>query len=332
MDFSTPVKTEKGSFALNHKQLILSMGSCFSENIGEKLSEQKFQIDVNPFGILYNPASIASSLRILINDRCFTQDDLFFREGSMHSYAHHSRFSHPEAGECLKRINERIALSASRLQSLDCLMITFGTAYVYRLKKDGEIVANCHKMPENLFNRSRLSVDEIVDDWKSLIEQLYTLNPALKILFTVSPIRHLKDGAHGNQLSKAILLLAIEKLNQIFPNISYFPAYEIVLDELRDYRFYAADMAHPSDIAVQYLWKRFCEAYFNAETRTLINQWNKIKTALNHRPLQTESTAYKDFIMQNLFKLEEIRKKYPYFDVTKEITQIQTRLNSLLST
>ena len=331
MDFRTPVKIAKSRFALNHKQLILSMGSCFSENIGGKLSELKFRIDINPFGVLYNPCSIASSLRILADKRTFSENDLFSHNGIMHSYTHHSRFSHPDSRICLKQINERIISSSANLANLDCLMVTFGTAYVYRLKETGAVVANCHKMPESLFTRERLSIDNIVKEWRNLIDILRKQNPNLNILFIVSPIRHLRDGAQGNQLSTATLLLAIEQLTQTIPNTFYFPAYEIVIDELRDYRFYAADMTHPSDTAVQYLWERFSETYFTKETQTLVNIWNKLRLSLMHRPFSAESSAYKDFVMQNLFKLEEIRKKYPYFDITNEIEQIQTQLTAINS-
>lgn len=331
MEFRTPVKIDKCNFTLNHKQLILSMGSCFSENIGKKLFEQKFRIDINPFGVLYNPCSIASSLRILADRRTFSENDLFSRDGIMHSYAHHSRFSHPDTKTCLQQINERIISSSANLATLDCLMVTFGTAYVYKLKETGTIVANCHKMPDKLFVRERLSADNIINEWSNLIDTLRKQNPRLNILFTVSPIRHLRDGAHGNQLSKATLLLAIEQLTQSIPNTFYFPAYEILMDELRDYRFYAADMTHPSDTTIQYLWERFCETYFTKETQTLVNIWNKLRLSLIHRPFSTESSVYKDFIMQNLLKLEKIRKKYPYFDVTNEIEQIQTQLTAINS-
>ena len=331
MDFRTPVKIDKSAFTLNHKHRILSLGSCFSENIGGKLAEQKFSIDINPFGVLYNPCSIASSLQILADKRLFTSDDLFAHQGMMHSFAHHSRFSHPDATTCLQQINERIIASSDHLLHLDCLMVTFGTAYVYRLKENGNVVANCHKMPEKLFSRERLSAEEIAQEWQTVITSLRKRNPQLNVLFTVSPIRHLKDGAHGNQLSKAILLLAIERLINSLPNTFYFPAYEIMMDELRDYRFYAPDMTHPSDTAIEYLWERFCQTYFSEETQSLVNTWDKIKSSLNHRPFSITSSAYKDFIMQNLFKLEEIRKKYPYFDVTNEIAQIETQLTAFNS-
>ena len=206
------------------------MGSCFAENIGRKLEENKFSVDINPFGTLYNPASVAEGLRMLLRPEYFTPGDLFQHEGIYHSFTHHSRFSAPSEEECLGHINSRLSESSDFLRKATRLVITLGTAFVYRLKSDGRIVSNCHKLPEKMFDRQLLTVGEIVAEWKGLLLSLWEQNPELKILFTVSPIRHWKDGAHGNQLSKATLLLAIDALQKEFPeHTAYFPAYEIMM-------------------------------------------------------------------------------------------------------
>ncbi len=296
------------------------MGSCFVENIGQKLEENKFTVDINPFGTLYNPASIAKGLRILLRPERFTADDLFQHEGVYHSFTHHSRFSAPTEEECLERINSRLAESSDFLRKATRLIVTLGTAYAYRLKSDGQIVSNCHKLPEKMFDRQRLSVEEILADWKPLLLALWEQNPALKVLFTVSPIRHWKDGAHENQLSKATLLLAADALQKEYPEqIAYFPAYEILMDELRDYRFYAEDMLHPSPLAIDYIWRRFSENGLSAAALEVLKEWGDLQKAINHKPFRPESEAYKRFLHQTLIKMEQLYEKFPSFDIRKEI-------------
>lgn len=208
------------------------------------------------------------------------------------------------------------------------LLITFGTAYVYTLKETGEIVSNCHKLPDRYFNRSLLTVNEIVSGWKKLLTNLWEYNPGLKILYTASPIRHLKDRAHGNQLSKATLLLAIEELIKVNPKQSfYFPSYEIMLDELRDYRFYTEDMIHPSRLAINYIWEQFSQQFFAPETKELLRNWQEIRKAINHKPFKPASETYKKFIYQTLLKMERLYKKFPYFDIEKEIVQLRSKIS-----
>ena len=302
------------------------LGSCFAENIGKKLEENKFKTDLNPFGTLYNPSSIAEAIRMLLHPERFTGDDLFRHEGVYHSFSHHSRFSSPSETECLENINGRLFSSAEIIRKARRMIITLGTAWVYRLRSTGKIVSNCHKLPEKMFDRQMLSVDEITAEWKSILLSLWEQNPELKILFTVSPIRHWKDGAHGNQLSKATLLLAVEQLQKDFPEqTAYFPAYEIMMDELRDYRFYADDMLHPSLQAVEYIWERFTETMLSRETQAILKEWKDIQKAINHKPFQPESEAYKHFISQTLLKMERLNEKFPYFDMTNEIEMIKKK-------
>lgn len=309
MDFRTQVKPEKVSFTFSHHTPILLMGSCFAENIGERLDNHFFPVDVNPFGTLYNPASVAEGMRLLMKGKQFQSADLFFHEGVFHSFTHHSRFSASTAEVCLRKINERMQSSGIALRKAERLVVTFGTAWVYKLKSDGQVVGNCHKLPDKMFERVRLSVDEIVADWHSLIDTLRTENPSLKLLFTVSPVRHWKDGANGNQLSKATLLLAIDELRNRYPDqVGYFPAYEIMMDDLRDYRFYTDDMLHPSSLAVDYIWESFAASYLTDQSKNLLKDLAEIRRALNHKPFNPENDAYRTFLKQTMEKAERLNK------------------------
>ncbi len=224
-------------------------------------------VDVNPFGTLYNPASIAAAVRRLMENRPYSEAELFEFGGMWHSFDHHSKFSCADRSMALQKINARYEGGVRFLKTARWLIVTFGTAYAYCLSDTGAVVGNCHKMPASCFSRRLLSQRDVVDDWLATLACLHEWNPELKVIFTVSPIRHLADGAHGNQLSKSTLLLAIDELSRCAEWISYFPAFEIVMDELRDYRFYAADMVHPSDVAVDYVMERFSEACFSESAR-----------------------------------------------------------------
>ena len=327
MEFYTCISIPKVPFTFSYKEQTVLLGSCFAENIGKKLMENKFNIDLNPFGTLYNPASIAKAIRRLLRPEQFTQEDLFQHEGLYHSFSHHSRFSSSSETECLAGINGRLFDSANMIRKAHRMILTFGTAWVYRLKSTGVVVANCHKMPEKMFDRKLLTTEEIVAEWKDLLLSLWEQNPDLKILFTVSPIRHWKDGAHGNQLSKATLLLAIDSLQKTFPEqIVYFPAYEIMMDELRDYRFYADDMLDPSAVAIEYIWQKFTDNMLSSDTQSILKEWKRIPKAINHKPFQPESETYKQFISQTLLKMERLNEKFPFFDMTNEVEKIKQEI------
>lgn len=327
MELYTYIHIPRAPFRFSCTERMLLLGSCFAENIGTRLARNKFNVDINPFGTLYNPASIAAALRRLLHPERFTAGDLLQHEGVYHSFSHHSRFSSTSETECLRNINDRLEASTNEFRKTTYLVVTLGTAYVYRLKSSGEVVANCHKLPEKMFDRSMLTVGKIIAEWKELLLSLWEQNPDLKILFTVSPIRHWKDGAHGNQLSKATLLLSVDELQAAYPErIAYFPAYEIMMDELRDYRFYATDMLHPSELAIDYIWQRFTENFLSDETKGILKEWAEIQKAINHRPFQPESDAYKRFISQTLLKMERINEKFPSFDLTKEMEIIKSKL------
>ncbi|MDU1889714.1 MAG: GSCFA domain-containing protein [Dysgonomonas sp.] len=326
MEFRTKIEIPKSNLRLSHKSKILMLGSCFIENIGKRLIENKFDAHLNPFGVLYNPLSISQAIRLLMAKKDFTEKDLFEYKGLYHSFYHHSSFSGIDRDKCLAHINSELSISSDVLKQADTLFITFGTAYVFRFKEDNIIVGNCHKLPASSFDRFKLNVEDIVNDWQLLINSLTEVNPKLQIIFTVSPIRHIKDGLHENQLSKSTLLLAIEKLKQTNSNTYYFPSYEIVLDELRDYRFYNEDMVHPSDTAIKYIWERFSDTYFTQESISIVNEWKKINLALNHRPFNEQGEEYKLFLRQTMLKLQTFIEKYPYICCSNEISYLDGKL------
>lgn len=326
MEFRTKIDIPISNIHITHKSRILMFGSCFIENIGKLLIDSKFEVNINPFGILYNPRSISQAIRLLLTGKKFTEKDLFEYRNSYHSLWHHGAFSDTNRDECLKKINSSLEKAGNTLKDLDFLIITFGTSYVFRHKERNMIVGNCHKLPDDNFERYRLDINDITDDWSELLKQIKTINPHLHILFTVSPIRHIKDGAHNNQLSKSTLLLAIDKLIQTHEDVSYFPSYEIVLDELRDYRFYNEDMTHLTPTAIRYIWERFAETYFNKETYKVMNDWQKILLSIRHKPSNAQSDEYNDFLRQTLLKLEVFNEKYPYICCKEERSNLESIL------
>lgn len=326
MEFRTKVELPVGQGEIRHSDSISLWGSCFAENIGKLLSDNKFDCDVNPFGVLYNPLSIAKSMSILLDGKTYHEKDLRFDKGIWYSLMHHSSFSSTNQSECLEKINLRIVKGREMLGKARWIIFTWGTARVYEWKETGEIVGNCHKLPDRLFTRRLLGVEEVVSVFGSLLKKIHLINPDAQFLFTVSPIRHAKDGMHGNQLNKAVLLLAIEKLCREIPSCHYFPSYEIMLDELRDYRFYADDMLHPTPLAVNYIWECFCSSFFTADTLRIMKDWQEIRKALEHRPFDAKSEAYYTFLSQIMLKIERLKEKFPYLDVQNEITLCQTRL------
>lgn len=326
MEFRTPVEWHGESEEIKYSDHVLLMGSCFAENVGGLLLENKFSCDVNPFGILYNPLSIAKALRQMLDGKVYTMDDLFDSGGQWHSWMHHSSFSSIDADECLNRINSRLEKAASALPRTSWLIMTWGTAFVY--EKDSEVVGNCHKQPDRLFTRRLLDVDTICGEWNDTLREAKQRFPGLKVMLSVSPIRHLKDGLHGNQISKSVLLLAIDRLCRELDFCHYFPSYEIVMDELRDYRFYAEDMLHPSPLAVKYIWECFCSTYMSKDTQRVMKEWADIQKGLAHRPFNPDSDAYRRFLSQIVLKIEELKEKFPYFEVQKELEQCRTLLNT----
>jgi len=319
MKWYTPVDIIPSVHKIDHPDPLMMVGSCFSESIGEKLVELKFEVDLNPFGILFNPASIKLCLERLLSGKTFTRDELIEHDYLWHSFLHHSRFSSLAAETTLSGINERLIFSSAFLRKAKHLFITFGTAWVYVYKKTGQVVANCHKIPTSAFERFLLTPEDIVAGYQSLISNLKQVNPELQIVFTVSPVRHLKDTAAGNNLSKATLIIAIHRLCQL-GLATYFPAYEIMLDELRDYRFYADDAIHPSQAAVDYIFEKFSAAYFAEHTRKLNMTLMDIQAAVNHRIEFPGHPMVHHFAANMLSRIDELEKQYPFLPFEREKT------------
>ena len=318
MNLQTKITVAAPDFLIDYNSRLMMLGSCFAENMGSKFSYYKFDVDVNPCGIIYNPLSVANVLRLIVEGKQFEKSDLRQVGGKWVSLYHHGAFSSTDPDECLRRINDRLAKATGELRTLDLLVITWGTAWVYRYTRENIVVSNCHKIPSQEFERSRLSVEDIVKEYLVLIGRLREINPGLRILFTVSPIRHWKDGAHGNQLSKATLLLAIDRLREELQHVYYFPAYEIVLDELRDYRFYADDMLHMSGFTVDYIWERFLYSFISPEVLGLMNQIGRVNKGVAHRPFDPQSEEYHRLVKKMLAEIAMISRSYPMIDFSEE--------------
>ena len=311
--FFTEVNIPNSSEEIKYSDKIMTLGSCFAENIGKKMSDSFFQTDINPFGVLYNPVSVLQSLDLLMSEKQFEEKDLFQYQSLWHSFNHSSLFSDESIESTLVKINNRLNSSRQFFKSTQILLITFGTAWVFEDVESGKIVANCHKLPGNRFRRYRLDFQQIIDHYNPMLRQLKEQIPSLQLIFTVSPIRHWKDGAHENTVSKSTLHLSVDALEKRFDFVHYFPAYEIMMDELRDYRFYDSDMLHPSAVAVNYIWQRFSDTYFSAETQKLNKELEQIRNDLNHRPLHSKSAEYQLFILNIEKRKAKIKALYPDF-------------------
>jgi len=316
--FRTKIDIPKSKFQLSHNTKTILIGSCFTDHIGSRLKTYKFPVEHNPFGVLYNPVSIKNNLEILINKKLFYESDLYYYNDQWLSFNHYSAFSNPDKKVCLKQINERIEDAAEFLKKSSYLFITFGTAWVYEFRETGKIVANCHKVPAKEFKRYLLNLRDIVNAYTDFFQKLTAFNPEIRTIFTVSPIRHWKDGAEMNQVSKSTLLLAIYELRKKFPEMDYYPSYEILMDELRDYRFYASDMLHLSDIAIDYIWKSFVSTYIDDKSKVIISEIEKLNKAINHKPFNISSKPYQEFVKSHLKYIDTLEKKYPLLDFNKE--------------
>ena len=278
MKLVTPVEITPAPLQIGYDTPLLLLGSCFTDEIGSRLQEAGFDVLCNPFGTLFNPLSITTCLNRALTGQGLQAEDLVQHEGVWHSWLHHSRFSHPDREMCMAQCNDAIAQTHDFLQRSPLLMVTFGTAWVFY--HQDRVVANCHKLPSQQFVRRRLSVQDILEAWQPLLGRL-----SGGCLFTVSPIRHMADGAHGNQLSKSTLLLAVDRLTELNRQAFYFDSYELLLDELRDYRFYARDMCHPSELAVDIIWERFQQTFMTEATRTRLLETEKAYRRSQHRTI-----------------------------------------------
>jgi len=306
----TIVKPEKPPFNLSHADKLLSVGSCFSENIGLKFRDYKFAININPFGQQYNPYSISRAIERLLEPVLYSGNDLVYHDELYHSFDHHGSFSRPTESEALQVINDNLQKAAEDLQTATCLLLTFGTSHVFSLKEDRQIVSNCHKLSGNAFEKRLMQPQEITELLEAALTKVLALRPGIKIILTISPVRYFAFGHYENSVSKAHLFTAVYELQKRHPECYYFPAYELVMDDLRDYRFFAEDMLHPNHQATEYVWENLVNTLLAAKTTALLQDIDEILLAAQHRPRNPESEAHKAFARKMLQKVTTIKKQH----------------------
>jgi hypothetical protein len=319
MDFHLQFPIADFPGKVNYSHLLLFMGSCFAENISETMCEYKFNALINPHGILYNPTNISTSLRRYINNELITENELFFANECWNSWEHHSRFSHTDKENCLKEINNNISIAHTTLKNAEWLFITVGSAFIYKHIESNQFVANCHKQAQKKFTKHLLNTTNIIDDYQLLIQELKQFNKNLKIVFTVSPVRYVRDGVVENNISKARLIDAVHQLVEQNDNAYYFPAYELVIDDLRDYRFYKQDLVHPNEQAIEYVFDKLVDTLFDGETKMIFEKIKEIITAKNHRPFNTDSESHKKFKATYLERCDQLQKQYSFLNFEDEV-------------
>jgi hypothetical protein len=328
MDFRLEFTPKPFDIKIKHQHKLLLIGSCFTEQIGSKLANHKFSVLDNPNGILFNPISITKSISSYVDNKQYGESDLFYQNECWNSWEHHSRFSKPDVAECLQAINESQSKANAFLKSADWLLITLGSAFVYETspltplpEERGNakvVVANCHKVPTDKFVKRLLPVDEVFTGLQQMIEKVQVFNPALKIIFTISPVRHLRDGFVENNRSKATLIQAVHQLIEKNTDCFYFPAYELIIDDLRDYRFFAEDMVHPNYAATNYVWEKFIATCIDEPSQQLMKEIAVIVAAKNHKPFNPTSEQHKKFLQTNLEKVKKLQQQFSYLTLEEE--------------
>ena len=327
MQFQLPIQIKSPEKKINYRDKILLTGSCFTEHIGNSLSELKFSVLQNPNGILFDPRSVCRSLLSYIENKKYVKEDLFLLNEVWNSWEHHSRFSDINADQCLRIINESQQQAHNFLKGADWLIITLGSSFSYRLTdeatpgglQNNHGVANCHRAPSKWFNKHLLSIDETISLLDDAYHRLKQFNPQLKIIFTISPVRHIRDGVIENNRSKARLIESVHYMVNKFPGLYYFPAYELVIDVLRDYRFYDVDMAHPNYPATEFVMEKFNETFIDEQSLQLMEEIKKIVIARKHKAFQPETNAHKAFLKTHLEKTKELQSKFSFLDLSEEI-------------
>ncbi|MCB4799426.1 GSCFA domain-containing protein [Neotamlana laminarinivorans] len=311
-----PLSKQSGNL-INYHSNILLLGSCFSENIGDKLEYFKFKNFQNPFGILFHPIAIEVLITDALNNKIYTDNDVFFHNEQWHCFNAHSKLSNTSKEELLNKLNLQLQNTKIQLQTASHIVITLGTAWVYRLIENNSIVANCHKIPQKNFKKELLSVQNVSESLQNIINQIRTINKDSSIIFAVSPVRHLKDGFIENTRSKSHLISAIHHVINVqsankIGSTNYFPSFEIMMDELRDYRFYNIDMLHPNQLAINYIWENFKQVWINEKVYSVINEVDKVQKSLQHKPFNENSESHKKFLEKIKVKIEAIQSQYPH--------------------
>lgn len=340
MDFMLNFEPEKLSRSISYRDKIFLIGSCFTEHIGNALIDAKFSLLQNPNGILFDPMSVCNSLISYIDNKKYTEADLFQLNEVWHTWQHHSSFSHTDPTECLRIINESQQRAHEFLKQADWIVITLGSSFSYRLTKEAALykeyskdvhllgsVANCHRAPAQWFSKHLLSNPQIIEALDLSMHQLLQFNPRLQIIFTISPVRHIRDGVVENNRSKARLIETVHHMVNKFDKLYYFPAYELVVDVLRDYRFYDIDLVHPNYMATDFVLQKFSAACMDDEARQLTEEIKKINIARRHRAFQPTTTAHKQFLRSSAEKTRELQKKYPFLDLQEELDYFNSSEN-----
>ena len=322
MKFQIDLKYPEYSEKLNYNHKILCIGSCFTENIGNKLASRYFNTIINPNGIVYNPLSLFKQLESYSKKNENTEIDAFFFNELWLSWAHHSSFSHPNKIIFEQQIIESQNKASEQIRNADFILITLGSAFAYHLKSNHNLVANCHKYPNTHFTKKLLTVDSILSAFDTLYNQLKINTPKTQIIFTISPVRHIKDGVIENNRSKAVLHLIVNEIINKYSGTHYFPAYEIIIDQLRDYRFYDTDLVHPNKIGIDYVWEAFKTHVLGSETKKYINAIDVYQKMEDHRPLHSETSNYQKFKKQKNNQLEFLKKQYPFLNNISKFTHL----------
>ncbi len=318
MELRTTFHIEPSGVKITYNDRVMFIGSCFASSIGSQMETGHMPVLINPAGAVFNPVSVCNTLDTITSEKEFFIDDLHFYDGTWLSFYHYTDFSSDNPSNVLEEINKRSKVAYDFLKKARFLFVTLGTARVYKLKKSGLIVSNCHKIPAEQFEAKILTAEEIVTLWTAQLDKLHSLFPRLHVVFTISPVRHWKDGAHGNQVSKSVLFIAVEELLKHKTEPQYFPAYELVMDDLRDYRFYSEDMLHPSASAIDYIFEAFSGCYFEKNTINLWKEATRITKAFNHRINTDSQIKRNNFAQQILKQISDIKVKIPEIDLSLE--------------
>jgi hypothetical protein len=313
MEFFTRVPVLKSNFPIDYHAKIWCFGSCFSDNMSQKFNYFKFQHTNNPFGIIFNAVSIEKLFQRIVENRPFTAQDLFYHNQLWHSFELHSDFSDVDQNRMIQKLNQTLSSLHNQLPQLTHCIITLGSSWVYRHIDSNQIVANCHKLPQALFTKEILSIENIENSIRNTIASIQNLNPKCHFVFTVSPVRHIKDGFVNNQRSKAHLISALHNI-LVDSKFDYFPSFEIMLDELRDYRFYTTDMLHPNPVAIDYIWEKFTENYISDEAKSTMNQVNEIQKGLMHKPFQPGLQSHQLFLEKLQSKIQTLKSQFEFIE------------------
>lgn len=316
--FRTTLPDYHAPFQLSHHQSITCFGSCFAQHMAKRFADAKFDCTLNPFGIQYNPLNISACIQMILDDYQFSERDLVQQDSYWYSLWHHSTFFHSDPQVLIEQLQKSLEIAKKKLLSTEVFVFTFGTAYYYQHKATKIIAANCHKLSSNQFDKHRISNKNIVEQFSSSLLRLKEISPDAYFIFTVSPIRHAKDGLIENTRSKANLILSIDTLLEQFPQASYFPSFELLMDDLRDYRFYEKDMLHPTGTAIDYIWNHFTKHLFSADTQALLAEIRRIQQAMEHRPFHVESEAHQKFLRNTLTKMEQLVQKNSLLNFKEE--------------